>query len=234
MRVLGVVPARGGSKRLPGKNLKVVGGETLTRRALRTAAACSALDLVVLSTDDDAIAAEAGGVARVEVLRRPPALATDDAAAHAVVVHALDVLDAAGHPPFDAVVVVQATSPLTRPSDVDRLVALLQETGAPSAATVVRLDHVVQPQKLKRLVGGRLVPYLEPERAHAHADLPELWVRNGSAYAAWVTTVREGALITDDQAGLPMPRERSIDINDELDLAFAEFLVARADPAGPL
>jgi CMP-N-acetylneuraminic acid synthetase len=223
VRTLAIVPARGGSKRLKDKNLRVVGGVTLTRRALTTAAACAALDTVVLSTDDPRIAAEADGVERVTTLMRPPELATDDASAVDVVAHVLDVLGE----PFDAVAVVQATSPLTEPADIAATLALLERTGARSAATVVRLDHAVQPQKLKRLEGDRLIPFLEPERAFAHGDLPELWVRNGSVYAAWVSTVRDGALITDDQVGLPMPRERSIDINDELDLAFAEFLLAR-------
>jgi CMP-N-acetylneuraminic acid synthetase len=227
VRTLGLVPARGGSKRLARKNLADLEGETLTRRTLTMARRCPDLALVALSTEDPEIAREAHAVDGVVVIERPAELATDDATAHAVVVHALAELRRRGEPPFDVVALIQVTSPFTEPADITATLRLLERTRAGSAATIVRLDHALQPQKLKLLCGHTLVSYLEEERAHAHQDLPELWIRNGSVYAAPLATIEAGRLMTQDQVGQPMPRERSLDINDQLDLEFARFLAAR-------
>ena len=100
MRVLGLVPARGGSSRLPGKNLARLGGKTLVRRALETAVSAGCFDVVALSSDDDEILAEAQGL-DVAPLRRPAELATDTALVRDVALHALRELDDASQP-FEA------------------------------------------------------------------------------------------------------------------------------------
>jgi CMP-N,N'-diacetyllegionaminic acid synthase len=227
MRVLGIVPARGGSRRMPGKNLAEVGGRTLVRRALDAAVASGRLDPVVLSSDDTAILAEAAGMSAVRALPRPAELATDTALAIDVVRHVLAGLEGEGDR-FDAVAIVQPTSPLTAPEDVAAAVDLLERTGAESAATVVRLDHAVHPFKLKRLEGDRLVPFLEDDAMRPEHELPELWVRNGAVYVTRRDVVERGLLITADCRAQVMPRERSVDVNEAIDLAFAEFLEQRA------
>jgi len=227
MRVLGIVPARGGSRRMPGKNLAEVGGRTLVRRALDAAVASGRLDPVVLSSDDPAILAEATGVSAVRALPRPAELATDTALAIDVVRHALAELEAEGDR-FGAVAIVQPTSPLTAPEDIAAAVDLLERTGAESAATVVRLDHAVHPLKLKRLEGDRLVPFLEDDAMRPEHQLPALWVRNGAVYVTRRDVVERGLLITSDCRAHVMPRERSVDVNEAIDLAFAEFLEQRA------
>jgi CMP-N-acetylneuraminic acid synthetase len=227
MRVLGIVPARGGSRRMPGKNLAEVGGRTLVRRALDAAAGSGRLDPVVLSSDDGAILAEASGVPGVRALARPAELATDTALAIDVVRHVLGELEEEGNR-FDAVAIVQPTSPLTAPGDVAAAVDLLERTGAESAATVVKLDHAVHPLKLKRLDGDRLVPFLEDDAIRPEHELPELWVRNGAVYVTRRDVVERGLLITGDCRAHVMPRERSVDVNEAIDLAFAEFLEQRA------
>ena len=188
---------------------------------------CPDLSVVALSTNDPEIASEGRAVDGVVVIERPPELATPTATVHGAVVHALAKLAAPGVPPFDVVALIQCTSPFTEPQDISETLRLLERTGAGSAATVVRLEHGLQPQKLKRLEGDVLVPYLEEERGFRHLDLPELWIRNGSVYAAPRRTIEAGLLITPDQVGLPMPRERSLDVNEELDLEFARFLAER-------
>ena len=115
MRVLAVVPARGGSRRVPGKNLAVLGGRTLVRRALDTTLAAGCFATVVLSSDDPAILAEADALPAVVRLARPPELATDTARSYDVVRHAVDTLEARGAGSFDAVAIVQCTSPFTAP-----------------------------------------------------------------------------------------------------------------------
>ena len=226
MRVLGLVPARGGSTRVPGKNLAVLRGRTLVRRALETALAAGCFDLVALSSDDDAILAEAEGLDVIS-LRRPADLATETARARDVALHALRELDDPAAP-IEAVAIVQCTSPFTAPEDVAGAVALLERTGAESVVTVAVADAAHHPLKLKRLDGERLLPYLEDDRLTPSHELERLWVRNGSVYAFRRDVVERG-LEADDVRGYEMPPERSFDIDTARDLAFAEFLVERGE-----
>jgi N-acylneuraminate cytidylyltransferase len=226
MRVLGLVPARGGSARLPGKNLARLGGRTLVRRALETALAAGCFDAVALSSDDEAILAEADGL-DVVVLRRPPELASDTSLAADFALHALRVFDDRERP-LDAIAIVQCTSPFTAPEDVSGAVELLERTGAESVVTVARVAAGRHPLKLKRLEGDRLLPYLEDDRLTPSHELEPLWARNGSVYAFRRDVVERG-LEAEDVRGYEMPSERSFDIDTPEDLAFAEFLVARGE-----
>jgi CMP-N,N'-diacetyllegionaminic acid synthase len=221
MRVLGLVPARGGSGRVPRKNLAVLGGKTLVRRALETALAAGCFDTVALSSDDDEILAEAEGL-DVVALRRPAELATDTARAGEFARHAIDQLG-----DFDALAIVQCTSPFTAPEDIAGAVALLERTGAESVVTVARVEAAQHPLKLKRLEGDRLLPYLEEDRLTPSHELPPLWVRNGSVYVFRRDVVERG-LEAEDVRGYEMPPERSFDIDTERDVAFAEFLLERS------
>jgi CMP-N-acetylneuraminic acid synthetase len=224
VRTLGLVPARGGSTRVPRKNLAVLGGRTLVRRALETALAAGCLDTVALSSDDDEILAEADGL-DVVALRRPPELSNETSRASDFALHALRELD-----DFDALAIVQCTSPFTAPEDVAGAVALLERTGAESVVTVAAADAAHHPLKLKRLDGDRLLPYLEDDRLAPSHELERLWVRNGSVYVFRRDVVERG-LVADDVRGYEMPPERSFDIDTQQDLAFAEFLVARGERA---
>lgn len=227
-RVLGIVPARGGSKRVPRKNLRLLGGKPLVVWALEAALQARRLSTVLLSSDDEEILLIGSSIAGVRPLRRPPELSGDKAPAIDYVRHALGEAAAPGDAPYDAVAIVQPSSPFTTGSDIDAVVDLLFRSGAESAASVVKLDHAIQPAKLKRLEGDKLVSYLEEEGGRmAEHELPTLYVRNGSVYAALASTVSSGAVVGRDCRGYVMPRERSIDINDELDFEFACFLMGR-------
>jgi CMP-N,N'-diacetyllegionaminic acid synthase len=222
VRTLGLVPARGGSTRVPRKNLELLGCRTLVRRALETALAAGCFDTVAVSSDDDAILAEAGGL-DVVALRRPPELSTETARARDFALHALRELG-----DFDALAIVQCTSPFTAPEDVAGAVALLESSGAESVVTVSVADAAHHPLKMKRLVGDRLLPYLEDDRLTPSHELEQLWVRNGSVYAFRRDVVERG-LEADDVRGYEMPPDRSFDVDTPEDLAFARFLVERGD-----
>lgn len=226
MQVLGVVPARGGSQRLRRKNLAVLGGKTLVRRTLETALAAGAFAAVALSSEDADILAEAKGL-DVVAAKRPVELASDDALAYDVVLHVLRELED-GHGPFEAVAVIQCTSPFTAPEDLAGAVAMLERTCAESVVSVVRLEGAVHPLKLKVLEGDRLRPYLEDDRMRPSHELPPLWARNGSVYVSRRDVIERGLLVSeDDVRGYEMPPQRSLDIDTERDLAFAEFLLQR-------
>jgi CMP-N-acetylneuraminic acid synthetase len=223
MRTLGLVPARGGSTRVSRKNLARLGGRTLVRRALETALAAGCFEVVALSSDDDEILAEAEGL-DVVALRRPPELSTETARAREFALHAFRELGE-----FDALAILQCTSPFTAPEDVRGAVELLERTGAESVVTVSVADAAYHPLKMKRLAGDRLEPYLEDDRLTPSHELERLWVRNGSVYAFRRDVVVDKGLEADDVRGYEMSRERSFDIDTAEDLAFAQFLVERGE-----
>jgi CMP-N,N'-diacetyllegionaminic acid synthase len=227
MQVLGLIPARGGSRRIPRKNLARLGGKTLVRRALETALASEAFATVALSSDSAEILAEAAGLDSVVLVRRPPELATDEARAYDVVVHALRTLESGEAAPFEAVAVVQCTSPFTAPEDLAGAVEMLERTGATSVVSVSRVEPRMHPLKLKRMEGDRLLPNLEDDRMLPSHELPPLWIRNGSIYVTRREAIEQGELVAEDVLGFRMPPERSHDIDSPTDLAVAELLLKR-------
>src|SRR5919199_499460 len=174
--VVALVPARGGSKGIPRKNLALLAGKPLVRWAVETAQAAETVTRVVVSTDDDEVAA-AAAAAGAEVLRRPPQLAADDTPMLEVIRHALANIDAC-----DVLVLLQPTSPLRRAEHVDAAVSLLLGTGADAVVSVVEVPHRYRPGSLMALEGDRLVP-LGPVPATRH-EKPVVYARNGPAVLA--------------------------------------------------
>lgn len=228
LKTLGIIPARGGSKRLPRKNVRLLGGKPLVAWTIEAARSARRLARLVVSSNDREVLDIAAGYERQLALVRPAEISADQSPAIDYVRHALDVLEARGAGPFDAVVIVQPSSPLTLAEDIDATVDLLAASGADTAVSVAQLDHAVHPLKMKILDGDRLLPYLEEERGRMAAhELPTIYVRNCSVYATRRRVIDGGQVIGDDCRAYVMPRERSLDINEELDLEFAEFLLSR-------
>ncbi|QCX78728.1 N-acylneuraminate cytidylyltransferase [Streptomyces sp. YIM 121038] len=134
-RVLAVIPARGGSKGVPAKNLAPVGGVPLVARAVRACTASRLVTHVVVSTDDTVIA-ETARAAGAEVVLRPAAIAGDTATSEAAVLHAVDAHEALHGVPVDVVLLVQCTSPFITREDVDGIVEAIVDGGADTAHTV--------------------------------------------------------------------------------------------------
>ncbi len=134
-RVLAVIPARGGSKGVPAKNLAPVGGVPLVVRAVRECRAARHVTDVVVSTDDQAIAA-AARQAGAEVVLRPAAIAGDTATSEAAVLHAMDAHEALHGAPVDVVLLVQCTSPFLTREDIDGVTTAVTHEGADTAVTV--------------------------------------------------------------------------------------------------
>lgn len=227
MRVLGLVPARAGSRRVPDKNLARLEGRTLVRRALETALESNTFATVALSSESPEILAEAKGLDRVVRVCRPNELATDDALTYDVVVHALQELETGHDDRYDAVAVIQCTSPFTAPEDLIGAVEMLRREDAPSVVSIVRVEAAHHPLKLKRLEGDRLVPFIEDDKLLPSQALPPLWIRNGSVYVSRRGVIDGGELLAENILGYVMPAERSHDIDTPRDLALAELLLSR-------
>jgi CMP-N-acetylneuraminic acid synthetase len=226
MRTLGIIPARGGSQRVPGKNKRMLAGKPLVSWVVEAALKTRKLERIVVSSDDEEILSLAESYSPSLALRRPDEISGDQSPAIEYVRHALTSLESEGEVRFDVVVILQPSSPLTLAEDIDAVLDLLERTQADTAVSVVQLDHAIHPAKLKLMQGDRLIPYLENEKGRmATRELPEIFVRNCAVYATSRQVIESGVIIGDDCRGYVMPRERSIDINEEMDLVFAEFLL---------
>ncbi len=227
MTVLGVVPARSGSKGVPGKNIRPLAGRPLLEYAARAARESRVIDRLVLSTDSPEIA-DAGRRAGLEVpFLRPAALAEDDTPMLPVLRHAIDTL-AAGGWEADVVVLLQPTSPLRRPEHIRDAVARLRETGADSVVTVVEVPRHLSPDYVMRIDDGALRPFL-PEGAQItrRQDARQAYSRDGTVYAFRRATLdRFGNIYGDDCRPLIIDPAESLSIDSPADWDTAERLLA--------
>ena len=225
-RALGIIPARGGSKGVPRKNIRRVAGKPLITHTIDAAKASKRLTRFVVSTDDKEIASVARSC-DCEVLHRPAELAADDTPMLPVVCHALEAVEADEGKRFDYAVILQPTVPLRTADDIDRALELLVETGADSVISVYQVfDH--HPVRMYRLVDGRLVSYAPEPPGRLRQDLSPVYHRNGAIYAFRRELIEKaGTFIGPDTRPLIMPRERSINIDDELDLLLADLVLSR-------
>lgn len=228
MNVLGLIPARGGSKGIPGKNIVPLAGKPLLAWTCEAARASRALSRVVLSTDDAKIA-EVGRAYGVEVpFLRPPELARDDTPSVDVAIHALEWL--ANHEGWQAEVLVllQPTSPLRRAEHIDAAVAKLERTGADTVVSVVVVPHHFHPWSVMKQNGVWLEDFLPsppgPDRFRRQ-NLPRLFARNGPAVlvARVATILTRRSFYGERVAGYEMDRGTSVDIDDRDDLELAEL-----------
>ena len=227
MRVLGVVTARAGSKGIPGKNLRALGGKPLLVWTAEAALSAGSLARVILTTEDDAIAAM-GRSAGLEVpFLRPPELARDETPTLPVLQHAVRSLEAAGDR-YDAVCLLQPSSPLRSADTIDACVALLERSGADSVVTILPVPPEHNPHwvyfsdasGLLRLATGEAAPI--PRRQ----ELPPAFHREGSVYLTRRDVLLEqGSLYGARVAGHPVDPGHSVNLDTLEDWARAEALL---------
>ncbi len=236
-RVLGVIPARGGSKGVPRKNVRLVAGRPLIHWSILAARESAVLTRCVVSTDDEEIAAvsrEAGA----EVLMRPPELAADETPMPPVILHALRACDAEAAAPFTHIALLQPTAPMRAAADVDAGVSLLLQAraaasaaaphNAPDSLTSVYQVEDCHPARMYHMENGLLRSFYTEPPGSLRQGLPPVYHRNGALYVCPRETLEErGALLGERILPYVMPRERSANIDDELDLAVTDFLMTR-------
>lgn len=225
--VLGLVPARSGSKGVPGKNTRLLAGRPLIEYAARAGRDSGVIDRLVLSTDSPEIA-EIGRRVGLEVpFLRPVELAGDETPMLPVVRHALDALDRQGWR-ADILVLLQPTSPLRRPEHVRAAVERLRETGADSVVSVVEIPRHLSPDYVMRIDNGLLKPFLPDGASIARRQDARLaYARDGTVYACWRATVeRFGSLYGDSCLPLILDPRESLSIDSPDDWAAAERILA--------
>lgn len=229
MNVLGVIPARGGSKSIPRKNLAPLAGRPLLAYTCEAARRSRRLTRVVLSTDDAEIAAVGRECGVPAPFTRPPALAGDETPMVEVLRHAVAWIEAHEGFATDAVVVLQPTSPLRRAEHIDAAVDLLLVTGADTVVSVVEVPHQFNPVSVVCLgAQGELRPYVDGPLILRRQDKPRVYARNGPAVlAVRREQVEQGRLYGPVVRPLEMSLADSVDIDTTDDLALAEFWLTR-------
>ncbi len=221
LSVLCVIPARGGSRRLPGKNLAPLAGKPLLVHSIEHALAAPSVGRVVVSTDDPEIARVARE-AGAELVERPVELATDEAPSEAALLHVLDTLEhAEGYVP-DLLLFLQCTAPIRTPDDIEAAVETLLREDADSLLSVVPFRGF-----LWREEDGRPRPFnYDPARRPRSQDREPELRENGSIYLLRPEILREhGNRLGGKIALLRMAVESAVDIDGSLDLAVCEAVM---------
>jgi CMP-N,N'-diacetyllegionaminic acid synthase len=220
MSVLALIPARGGSKGIPRKNIRPFCGKPLLQWSIDVALAASCVDRVVVSTDDPEIAKVALACGAEVPFLRPSELARDTSSGIDPVLHALQQL-----PDASDVLLLQPTSPLRRVQDVEAIVAMHRKAGNDAVVSVT--PNGKHPSWMFALSPEQVLePLMVFPYAACRQQLPPAYVLNGSLYVASRSLLeREHSFLTSNTLGYVMPLQRSVDIDTPLDWQWGEFLM---------
>ena len=229
MRRIALIPARGNSKGLPGKNLALISGETLVARAVRCGREAGIFDTIVATTDSEEIAAEARAAGAEVPFLRPPGLAEDQSAVIDAVRHALDTLAAAGIGRFDTVALLEPTSPLRTPAIVRRTVEAAESEDADAALTVSPAPRRFHPLKQLAVGPDRVARAAVAAGAHIvnRQELETTYVRNGMCYAARTAVLATSFNMLGSRAKAVITEGPVVNIDDADDLAMARAILEK-------
>ncbi|MBA7672764.1 CMP-N,N'-diacetyllegionaminic acid synthase [subsurface metagenome] len=226
-RILGIIPARGGSKSIPKKNTRLLLGKPLIAYTIEVALKSKFVDRVIVSSDDkDTVEIAKKYGAEVPFIR-PRELALDTTPMVLVLQHAVGFLEERENTNLDYVLLLQPTAPLRLVEDIDNALKKLMETGADSVISVSQVDNV-HPILMKRIENDLILPYCieEKEGTRRQDYSPPAYMRNGAIYV-----VKRDILMNNDSVwgkiSRPyiMPPERSVCIDSELDFKLVEILL---------
>lgn len=219
--ITAIIPARAGSKGIPGKNLWSYDGVSLLARAIRLGRHCARVERVIVSTDS----AEMQTIARAEGAEcprlRPAELANDTASSAAVVCHVIEDMTVTSQ----HLLLLQVTSPLRTLADCDAFLDAYFASNAVAATSVVKLDEP-RPEKLKKLEAGVLKSYLNTHYEGPRQALPQPYALNGAFYAIGREVfLREGRFLPEGTMGFEMPPERSHNLDSKQDIQVLEAML---------
>lgn len=220
--IVAIVPARAGSKRLPGKNMLPLAGKPLVQWTLDAAIQSGVIDLTLVTSDDKGVLDVAHDQGLMAV-PRPLELATDTATTINVVLHALHHLESQGYT-AQRVILLQPTSPLRTAADIKAAVTRMDQTGATSVVSVCAMGH--SPLWANTLPDDGSMDDFLPADLHGKRsqDLPTYYRLNGAVYLTTVQALRnQNSFFASPCFALIMDRQHSTDIDTADDLAFAEF-----------
>lgn len=227
-QILAIIPARGGSKGLPGKNIRPLGGKPLIGWSIDAANQSQYIDSVTVNTDYPEIADISQKIgARIPFLR-PEALATDSASSHDMIIHTIDWHERHGEN-YDLILLLQPTSPLRTAQDIDKAIELFFQQEAQAIVSVCPCDH--HPWWTNSLPDdSNMRDFLRPEVLKTNRQgLPTHYRLNGAIYMADIDFLRgNGSFFGPKTFALKMVKEHSVDIDDIVDFQLAELLLDSA------
>ena len=228
-KILAVIPARGGSKGVPRKNIRLVAGKPLIAYTLEAALVVRRrLHRLIVSTDDAEVAEVARRYGADVPFMRPAELAGDRAPMIPVLQHAVQTIEAMDHIHLDWVLLLQPTAPFRAPQDIEAALNLAGRGGCDSVISVVQV-FAVHPILMKRIENNRLLPFcIEEQEGTRRQDYqPPAYMRNGAIYLTRRAVLMEQNSIW-GQVIRPyvMPEERSISIDSEMDMKQADLMLA--------
>ena len=213
--ILAIIPARGDSKGLPRKNILPVKNKPLIAWTITEAQKSKYIDRLILSSDDEEIIAVAKEWGCDVPFTRPQHLATDEAQSMDVLFHVMETIKET----YDYIVLLQPTSPLRQVIDIDNCLKLCNSKNVPACVSMTETDK--NPYWMFQLnENSHIQPIMaKKEFASRRQDLPKIYALNGAVYVAeWSWLKKNKTFLTDETTGYIMPKERSIDIDTELDL----------------
>jgi CMP-N,N'-diacetyllegionaminic acid synthase len=227
-KILAVIPARGGSKSIPRKNIALIAGRPLLAYTIDEALKVSAISDLIVSTDDEQIASIAESLGALVPFIRPTDLATDHIQAAPVLRHALAHMEKLKREFYDAIMMLQPTSPLRKASHIKTAIDMLAGRDCDSVVSVVPVDGN-HPFRMKRLIGDQLVNFIDQgfEDMRPRQTLPPVYIRNGAVYLS-----RRHVLVDQQQLvgpaclGFEMSAEESVNIDNRIDFKIAELLLS--------
>jgi len=225
MKLLALILARGGSKEIPQKNIKLLKGKPLIGWTIEEALKASSPSSVVVSTDDEQIASVARRFGARVPFMRPSEISEDNTDSITSVMHSIQHLNE-----FDWVLLLQPTSPLRSAKDIDGIVKLCLDKNSPSAVSICELNKNHN-WFYKTDEFGKLKPiYLDKPKISIRQKLSKSFVLNGALYLARISWLKENSsFIGEETLGYEMSQETSVDIDTQLDWNWAEFLIEKAN-----
>jgi CMP-N-acetylneuraminic acid synthetase len=227
MFVLGIIPARGGSKSVLHKNIALLRGKPMLAYAIEAAQGSQRLSHFVVSSEDPEIITMARQYGAPAPFERPAELATDEAPTLPVVQHAIREMERREGLTFDYVVLLQPTTPMRLAADIDAAVDKLIATKADSVVSVVDVG-AYHPARMRQIIDDRLVelPIREPKEMLRRQDLSPIYIRNGAIYAVRRdVAILQNSMIGQVSRPYIMPEERSINVDSKLDFLLVEILL---------
>ena len=232
LRVLGVIPARGGSKSIPKKNIVDVGGKPLIAYTIEAAHKANLIDSCIVSTDSKEIASVAQTYGAEVPFLRPDELSTDVAGSLGVVIHALEFMENMNNTVYDAVVMLQPTTPFRKTSWIDEAIRLLSVSKFDSIVSVVDVG-ANHPYRMYTVdSSSELVPVAKDieDPMMPRQDLPSVYVRSGDIYATRRSClIEQQSLIGRSSGALIIDPEHAVNIDEPIDLAIARHKLASLD-----
>lgn len=228
MYVVGIIPARGGSKSIPKKNIRLLAGKPLIAYTIETAQECKMLNRTVVSTDNIEIAEVARKYRGDVPFMRPKELALDDTPMIPVLQHAVDFIEKNENVHVDVVVLLDPTSPFRRVEDIEECIQKLERENSDSVVTVCEVEH--NPYfVMVELDGDKLVPLIKSDKVITRRqDAPDVYRLNAAVYAIKRDILmNENKIITDNTMAVIMPQELSAHIDHGIDFVFVEFLIEK-------